>query len=519
MSKAPLGRFVSRVARAVGRRNEEGASPCSDPSAAEETSDSEKQAVDSRSSGETSEEAVSAAVPAEEPAAEETPSSAAPPSSDGASFFHSFGLDERIVRALTQDLAFEQCTPVQDKVLPHSLAGVDVTGRAQTGTGKTAAFLITICQHWLKQGARTDRQTPMALIVAPTRELAVQIDSDAEAISRHCGLRHLAVYGGMDYTKQRDVLAQGVDLLTATPGRLIDYARRRAVDLSEVEILVLDEADRMLDMGFMPDVRRIVMQLPRREKRQTMLFGATLTPPILRLAQGWMREPVTIEVEPETVVAEEIVETLYAVAAREKLALLLWILQHEAGDRALVFRNRRNTSYDLVRKLARYGVDAALLSGDVPQKRRLKVLEGFREGRIRVIVATDVAGRGIHVDDISHVVNYDLPYEADDYVHRIGRTGRAGVTGKAISFACERESFILPEIEKYIGHEIPVEHPSAEMLKLPRAVRELPPESGSSGGERSRRPHRGGRRGGGGGRRRDSRGGSGRGPGRGSRHR
>ncbi len=401
--------------------------------------------------------------------------------------FAGFGLDPRLLRALAGDLGFRKCTPVQALALPPCLEGKDVTGRAQTGTGKTAAFLVTIFQRLLAVPP-DERATPSALIIAPTRELAIQIDRDAEAIGKYCGLRHLVVYGGAKMTEQRAEIMEGVHVLTATPGRLLDFVRRRVLDLSKVSILVIDEADRMLDMGFIPDVRRIVARLPRREKRQTLLFSATLTPDILRLAGAWMRSPVRIEIEPEQVVAREVRQRVYAVAARDKLALLLWLLKHEKGDRVLVFRNRRDASEELMRKLTRYGVNCELLSGDVPQAKRIRVLDGFREGRINVVVATDVAGRGIHVENISHVVNFDLPYEPEDYVHRIGRTGRAGVVGQAVSFACEEGAFVLPEIEKFIGRSLEAEQPTPEMLRLPPPQGPLPPR------RRSRPPHREGGR-------------------------
>jgi len=426
--------------------------------------------------------------------------------------FSRLEIDRRILLAI-DDLGFEACTPVQKGTLPHSLQGRDATGRAQTGTGKTAAFLITILQRFLADKDDRPPNAPFALVVAPTRELAIQIDSDAENLGKYVDFRHLVVYGGMNYSKQREEIQAGVDLIVATPGRLLDYMQQRVVDLSRVSVLVIDEADRMLDMGFIPDVRRIVRRLPPREQRQTMFYSATLTPEVLRLADSWLSDPVTVEIEPEQVVPGEVVQVAYAVPADDKLALLLWLLNNEAGDRVLVFRNRRDRSEELAHQLLRYGVNCSLLSGDVPQKKRLHVLEAFRQGRLRVIVATDVAGRGIHVDNISHVVNYDLPYEPEDYVHRIGRTGRAGETGRAVSFACDEGSFVLPEIEEYIKDQIPVEHPSPDMLKLPhpnptvsgKQHTDLLPHSrpakrrsgGGGGGRRGGRPRGGGRSSGG----------------------
>jgi ATP-dependent RNA helicase RhlB len=412
---------------------------------------------------------------------------------DGDVFFQDFKLHDRILRALLEKLEFRVCTPVQSLALSHTLAGRDLAAKAQTGTGKTAAFLITILQRHLDNPS-TDRapEQPMALVIAPTRELVVQINHDAEDLGACSNLRSVAVYGGMHYDRQREILARGVDLVVATPGRLLDYASQGAVDLSRVEVMVLDEADRMLDMGFIPDVKRIMGRLPAAERRQTLLFSATLSQDILRLARRWMREdPVIIEVDPEQVVAEGVDEIVYAVASSDKLALLLSLARGEDCTRMLIFRNRRRDVEELHNELQRYGVPCSMLSGDVPQKKRLAILEAFRAGEIRVIVATDVAGRGIHVEDISHVVNYDLPYEAEDYVHRIGRTGRAGSRGKGISFAGEDCAFVIPEIEKYIDRELPIQHPTDDMLVLPEAkysrqaaARRYPSNSRSGGNRR-----------------------------------
>lgn len=403
--------------------------------------------------------------------------------------FRALGLRDEILAAIV-DLGFETPTPIQSESIPHSLAGRDIAGRAQTGTGKTAAFLIAIIQKYLaKENGRTSRK-PMALVLAPTRELALQIGKDADLFAKHSGMRKLVVYGGMDYQKQRRNLDEGVDLLVATPGRLLDYLRSRPELLSEIEILVIDEADRMLDMGFIPDVKRIIGRTPPPSRRQTMFYSATLTPAVLRLSQSWTSDPVRVEIEAEQVVAEEVEQMLYSVAAQDKLALFLWLLQNECGERVLVFCNRRVHCDSLARKLERYGVNCAVMSGDVPQKKRLRVLEDFRAAKLRVIVATDVAGRGIHVDDISHVINYDLPYEAEDYVHRIGRTGRAGVSGKAISFACEEGAFVLPEIEAYIGHHLTSTQPDPDMLRLPHPPPRTasPDKSRDARGKRRRSP-------------------------------
>jgi len=360
------------------------------------------------------------------------------------------------------------------------LTGRDVAGRAQTGTGKTAAFLLVILNRLIRNPDATPRPpgTPRALILAPTRELAVQIERDGRALSRFTGATVEAVYGGFALRIQQKKLAdRPVDILVATPGRLLDFSGRRVIRLNQVEILVIDEADRMLDMGFIPDVRRIIRLLPPREKRQTLLFSATLDASVMRLASQWMRDPAVVEIEPEQVAVETVEQVVYAVASRDKLRLLLRLMEKEKMERVLIFANRRDETRDLAARLRRRGVECELLSGEVDQHRRLEVLEAFRAGRIRVLVATDVAGRGLHVEGISHVINYNLPYEPEEYVHRIGRTGRVGRSGVAISFACEDESFVLPEIEAFIGREIPVVVPGEDLL---------PPAGGTSATSRSR---------------------------------
>ncbi|MDT8391159.1 MAG: DEAD/DEAH box helicase [Lentisphaeria bacterium] len=417
------------------------------------------------------------------------------------SAFRTFALQDEILAAIA-DLGFTTPTPVQMECLPHALAGKDIAGRAQTGTGKTAAFLIGVLHRFLADGGDRKSPNPMALVMAPTRELAIQIGEDAEALAKYTSLRKLVVYGGMDYQKQKDNLDSGIDLLIATPGRLLDYLRSRSNLLSEVSILIIDEADRMLDMGFIPDMRRIIGRTPPPAKRQTLLYSATLTPAILRLAESWTRDPVTVEIAVDQVVAEEVNQVLYSVVARNKLALLLWLLNHQCGERVLIFCNRRIECDKLAEKLLRYGVMCEVMSGDVPQKKRMRVLEDFKAAKLRVIVATDVAGRGIHVDNISHVINYDLPYEPDDYVHRIGRTGRAGAQGKAIGFACEEGSFVLPDIEEYIGERLECVQPEPDMLILPpkpdkpAAVFKSHTKPNRSGGRSSGGPRRSGGRGG-----------------------
>ncbi len=375
---------------------------------------------------------------------------------EGKKRFQDFDLPSELMHAVA-DLGFQYCTPIQTLSLEHALAGKNVAGKAQTGTGKTAAFLVAILTRYLRtpESRQEKGGAPRALVIAPTRELVIQICKDAGSIGKYCGLRSLAVYGGMDYERQkREVSDAPVDLLVATPGRLLDFVRSRIVDMSKVDTLVIDEADRMLDMGFIPDVRSIINRLPPKEKRCTMLYSATLDDEVMRLASQWMEAPVRVEVESEHVTTKTVKQVVYVVTANEKFTVLYNQIQQYPDSRMLIFCNRRNTTEDVADSLSRRGIRCEMLSGDVNQNRRLRVLEDFREGKVRIVVATDVAGRGLHVDDIGFVINFDFPYEPEDYVHRIGRTGRAGHTGTAISFADEDESFIIPEIEKFIGEEL-----------------------------------------------------------------
>ena len=394
---------------------------------------------------------------------------------EGKTRFQDLALAPEIMHAIA-DLGFKYCTPIQAQVLPHTLQGRDAFGKAQTGTGKTAAFLITMLNRFMAQPGRAERKpgTPRALILAPTRELCIQIHKDATSLMPYTGLNVAAVFGGMDYEKQkRQLRGQVIDIVAATPGRLLDFKKRGDLDLREVEILVIDEADRMLDMGFIPDVRTIVHSTPNKEHRQTLFFSATMTPDVQRLAAQWTRDPVSIEIEPEQVATDTVDQVVYIVTADEKFALLYNILKRENAQRVIVFVNRRDHAEHLLARLQAYAINGALLSGAVPQEKRLRVLEQFREGKVQVLVATDVAGRGIHVDGVSHVINFNLPFDAEDYVHRIGRTGRAGKTGISVSFACEDDSFYIPAIEKYLGNALVCTHPEDEWLVLP------PPTAGA----------------------------------------
>jgi ATP-dependent RNA helicase RhlB len=401
------------------------------------------------------------------------------------------------------DMGFKYCTPIQKEILPSALKGLDVTGRAQTGTGKTAAFLLTIFTRLLRHPVAGHRPmgTPRALIMAPTRELVMQIQKDAEAIGKYAGFTTVGVFGGMDYDKQRQLLRKkAIDLIVATPGRLLDFKQKHDVDLQAVEILVIDEADRMLDMGFIPDMRKIVNSTPPKEKRQTMLFSATLTPEIMRLASQWMKDPINVEIQPEQVASDSVNQVIYIVTSHQKFSLLYNILQNEKPERVIIFANRRDETERLADRLKRHGIDCSLLSGAVAQEKRVRTLENFRNGKIRVLVATDVAGRGLHVEGISHIINYNVPHDAEDYVHRIGRTGRAGATGTSITFACEEESFYLPPIETYIGRSLKCTMPEDSWLVAPAAPAggtEATPRhdhrrrySGDSRGHSRRRPTR-----------------------------
>jgi ATP-dependent RNA helicase RhlB len=370
--------------------------------------------------------------------------------------FDTLNLDVTVQRGIDA-LGFEFCSPIQAQILPHTLGGNDAIGKAQTGTGKTAAFLITIFNDLLSHPIEGERflGEPRAVIIAPTRELVVQIAEDAEELGRFTGLKTVTLIGGADYQKQLSKVNRSpVDLIVATPGRLIDFMERRDLALDRVEILVLDEADRMLDMGFIPQVKRIVRTTPRREDRQTLLFSATFTQDVMNLAQQWTFEPVTVEIEPERVATASVDQKVYLVASSDRFSVLMDLLQDPEVESVIIFANRRDQVRRLHEKLRKAGVHCGMLSGEVTQAKRTRTLEQFKSGQCKVLVATDVAGRGIHVEGISHVVNYNLPEDPEDYVHRIGRTGRAGATGVSISFASEDDAFLLPDIEALLGHSL-----------------------------------------------------------------
>jgi ATP-dependent RNA helicase RhlB len=388
------------------------------------------------------------------------------PLEEGKLRFADLKLPMPVLHAIS-DLGFQYCTPIQQRVLKFTLAGHDAIGRAQTGTGKTAAFLLTILADLLKTPADEERYTgePRALILAPTRELALQISKDAQVLCKYTDLNVVTVLGGMDYDKQRRQLTEDfVDIIVATPGRLIDFASKQDVYLDRVETLVIDEADRMLDMGFIPDVKRIVRLTPPKASRQTLLFSATFTPDVINLSEQWTQSAVKVEIEPDTATTENIEQLVYITTTEDKYTLLYNLITQQNLERVMVFANRRDQTRKLTEMLQAHNISSALLSGDVPQDKRIKTLENFRAGKIKVLVATDVAGRGIHVDGVSHVVNFTLPEQSDDYVHRIGRTGRAGASGTSVSFACEDDAFIIPQIEEAIGRKLPSLYPAPELL-------------------------------------------------------
>ena len=393
--------------------------------------------------------------------------------------FSSFELQPSLLAGL-EGAGFTRCTPIQALTLPVALPGGDVAGQAQTGTGKTLAFLVAVANRLLTRPALADRkpEDPRALILAPTRELAIQIHKDAMKFAADTGLRFALVYGGVDYDKQRELLQQGVDVIIATPGRLIDYVKQhKVVSLHACEICVLDEADRMFDLGFIKDIRFLLRRMPERTTRQTLLFSATLSHRVLELAYEHMNEPQKLVVETESITADRVRQRIYFPADEEKLPLLIGLLSRSEGARTMVFVNTKVFVERVARALEKAGYRVGVLSGDVPQKKRESLLNRFQKGQLEILVATDVAARGLHIDGIKYVYNYDLPFDAEDYVHRIGRTARLGEEGDAISFACERYAMSLPDIEAYIEQKIPVESVTSELLTaLPRPERAPLPE-------------------------------------------
>ncbi|WP_337046179.1 ATP-dependent RNA helicase RhlB [Serratia bockelmannii] len=408
--------------------------------------------------------------------------------------FSDFALHPLVLEALEKK-GFHNCTPIQALALPLTLSGRDVAGQAQTGTGKTLAFLASTFHYLLIHPAKQDRQTnqPRALIMAPTRELAVQIHSDAEALSQSTGLKLGLAYGGDGYDKQLKVLESGVDILIGTTGRLIDYTKQNYVDLGAMQVVVLDEADRMYDLGFIKDIRWLFRRMPTADQRLNMLFSATLSYRVRELAFEQMNNAEYVEVEPEQKTGHRIKEELFYPSNEEKMRLLQTLIEEEWPDRAIIFANTKHRCEDIWGHLAADGHRVGLLTGDVAQKKRLRILDDFTKGNLDILVATDVAARGLHIPAVTHVFNYDLPDDCEDYVHRIGRTGRAGASGHSISLACEEYALNLPAIETYIDHSIPVSKYNSDALltDLP-APKRLSRPRGGNGPRRNSAPRRGG---------------------------
>jgi ATP-dependent RNA helicase RhlB len=395
--------------------------------------------------------------------------------------FSDLNLPEIVMRGIS-DAGFTECTPIQEKTLPLALAGKDVAGQAQTGTGKTAAFLVALFSRLLSRSREEKDAHPLALILAPTRELVVQIEADAQLLGRHTGLTIQAIYGGVDYLKQRSALKEGADIVIGTPGRLIDYLKQKVYSLKQIEALVIDEADRMFDMGFIADLRFILRRLPPYDKRQNLMFSATLNQRVMELAYEFMNLPEKISVTPEKMTAERVEQVLYHVASKEKFSLLLGLLRKEGMARTMIFVNTKREAEFLCDRLNVNDFPSKVISGDVDQKKRMRILDDFKNGKLPILIATDVASRGLHIDGVSHVINYDLPQDCEDYVHRIGRTARAGAEGKAISLADEDGAFHLEAIEEYTKQKILVEWADGDLYVKDYKRTKPKPKSSPGGG-------------------------------------
>lgn len=403
--------------------------------------------------------------------------------------FADLGLKPQITDGLKQK-GFEFCTPIQAMALPVLLSGQDIAGQAQTGTGKTLAFLTATFNRLLTTPAREGRSSvqPRAIIMAPTRELAIQIFHDAEPLTKSTGIKACLAYGGESYDKQLKNLGNGVDILIGTTGRIIDFYKQRVFNLNDIQVVVLDEADRMFDLGFIKDIRFLFRRMPAPAERLNMLFSATLSYRVQELAFEHMTSPEHIVVEPEQKTGHRIREELFYPSNEHKMALLQTLIEEEWPDRAIIFANTKHKCELIWGHLAADGHRVGLLTGDVPQKKRERILDEFTHGQLDILVATDVAARGLHIPEVTHVFNYDLPDDCEDYVHRIGRTGRAGASGSSISFACEDYAINLPAIEEYIEHSIPVsEYDASALLQdLPAPIKMRQPR------QQSRRTNTGG---------------------------
>ncbi|MBT8072242.1 MAG: DEAD/DEAH box helicase [Xanthomonadales bacterium] len=412
--------------------------------------------------------------------------------------FSELGLSRKILSGL-EGAKFTHCTPIQSLTLPPALEGKDVAGQAQTGTGKTAAFLLVIFNQLLAQRSSAYGTNPRSLVVAPTRELAIQIHRDALSLGADTGLKSALAYGGVDYEKQRKTIQDGVDILIGTPGRLIDYMKQKVYNLKHIEVVVLDEADRMFDLGFIDDIRFLLRRMPKPAERQSLLFSATLSHRVMELAYEHMNSPETLKVEAENVTADHVEQKVFYPANDEKLPLLIGLMRALDAHHSMVFTNTRAAADKVGRTLNANGISAAVISGRVRQEKRQKLLKRFHDGDIPVLVATDVAARGLHIPDVTHIFNFDLPQDAPDYVHRIGRTARLGAKGEAISFACEDYAFHLPEIEEYIGYSIATDSAGADLMptvEVPPAPKRNRPRKfsgkrrGGSGHKRGRSSRR-----------------------------
>jgi ATP-dependent RNA helicase RhlB len=401
--------------------------------------------------------------------------------------FKDFNLNPELLKGL-DDAGFEYCTPIQEQSIPIALTGKDVAGEAQTGTGKTAAFMVACINRLITNPAHEKHQKnqPRALILAPTRELAIQIHKDAVLIGKHTGLKFGLAYGGTDYDKQRNILQEGVDVLIGTPGRTIDFFKQKVFNLKSCDVVILDEADRMFDLGFIDDMRYLLSRCPPPDKRLSLLFSATLSHRIGELAYVHMNDPAEVRIQAETKTADKVVQSIYYPANEEKIPLLLGLMAKLKPTRSIVFINTKRVADKVYAWLEGNGYKSALLSGDVPQKKREVLLKKFQDGEFSTLVATDVAARGLHIPEVSHVFNFDLPQSGEDYVHRIGRTARAGASGFAISFACEDYAHYIMDIEEYIDQKIGKESVSGDLLVQPKPPIKM-----------ERRPRPGGNRGGG----------------------
>jgi len=386
--------------------------------------------------------------------------------------FSSLPLNEALQESL-EDHGFEFCTPIQAATLPKALKGKDIAGQAQTGTGKSAAFLLALLHHLMETPVEEGKTGPWAMVLAPTRELALQIHRDVETLGAYTGLVFAAIYGGTGYESQRRKLEAGVDVIIGTPGRIIDYYKQQVFSLRNIEVVVLDEADRMFDLGFVSDIRYLLRRMPPPGQRINMLFSATLSARVMELAYEHMNDPEVIRIEAEHITADKVNQSLYHVANNQKMSLLIGLFRQRDPKRSIVFVNTKRAAEQVHAYLTDNGLEADMLSGDIPQNKRQRLLELFQRGDLPILVATDVAARGLHIPEVSHVINFDLPQDPEDYVHRIGRTARIGASGNAISLACEQYVYSLPDIEAFIEQKIPVEPTSADLLvdiKSPRRI-------------------------------------------------